>query len=64
MVRNTLKELQKEYIGNRNIDLEIDGGITIDNVHIAVEAGANVIVAGTSVFGKEDRTKAIEDLRN
>lgn len=53
----------KEYIGNRNIDLEIDGGITAENVHLVVEAGANVIVAGTSVFGKEDRNKAIEDLK-
>lgn len=53
----------KEYIGDRNIDLEIDGGITSENVNIVIEAGANVIVAGTSVFGKEDRTKAIEDLR-
>lgn len=53
----------KEYIGKRNIDLEIDGGITAENVHLVIEAGANVIVAGTSVFGKEDRNKAIEDLK-
>ena len=53
----------KEYIGNRNIDLQIDGGITEENVKTAIDAGANVIVAGTSVFGKEDRKKAIEELR-
>lgn len=53
----------KEYIGDRSIDLEIDGGITSENVGEAVSAGANVIVAGTSVFGKENRTEAIEGLR-
>ena len=33
-----------------NIDIEVDGGITLDNVHVALEAGANVIVAGSAVF--------------
>ena len=36
-----------------NVDIEVDGGITTDNVHLALEAGANVIVAGSAVF-KED----------
>lgn len=31
-------------------DIEVDGGITADNVHLAIEAGANVIVAGSAVF--------------
>ncbi|MBE7020251.1 MAG: ribulose-phosphate 3-epimerase [Ruminococcaceae bacterium] len=53
----------KEYIGQRDIDLEIDGGITADNVKQVIDAGANVIVAGTSVFGKENRKEAIEGLR-
>ena len=61
-ITDKLKKV-KEYIGNRNIDLEIDGGITKDNVKKAVDAGANVIVAGTSVFGMSDRKKAIEELR-
>ncbi len=33
-----------------NYDIEIDGGITLDNVEAALDAGANIIVAGTSVF--------------
>jgi ribulose-phosphate 3-epimerase len=28
----------------------VDGGITIDNVHVVLEAGANVVVAGSAVF--------------
>lgn len=31
-------------------DIQVDGGITADNVHVALEAGANVIVAGSAVF--------------
>lgn len=31
-------------------DIQVDGGITVDNVHVALEAGANVIVAGSAVF--------------
>lgn len=33
-----------------NTDIEVDGGIDADNVHLALEAGANVIVAGSAVF--------------
>ncbi|MBQ6806215.1 MAG: ribulose-phosphate 3-epimerase [Lachnospiraceae bacterium] len=32
-------------------DIQVDGGITKDNVHVVLEAGANVIVAGSAVFG-------------
>lgn len=31
-------------------DIQVDGGITVDNVHVALEAGANVIVAGSAIF--------------
>lgn len=43
----------KEMIDARglNIDIEVDGGATPDNVKMLLEAGANVIVAGSSVFG-------------
>lgn len=33
-----------------NVDIEVDGGITTDNVGAAVKAGANIIVAGSAVF--------------
>lgn len=48
----------------REIDVEIDGGITTENVAAAKAAGANVIVAGSSVFRAADRRAAIEALRN
>ncbi len=35
---------------NPDVDIEVDGGITKDNVNVVVEAGANVIVAGSAVY--------------
>lgn len=48
----------------KEIDLEIDGGITLENVRSVKDAGANVIVAGSTVFSQTDRAKIIKDLRN
>lgn len=47
-----IKELRK-MITERNlsVDIEVDGGINLTNVATVLEAGANVIVAGTAVFG-------------
>ena len=46
-----LKKL-KEIIANKNlkIDLEIDGGINFDNCKAAIDAGANVLVSGSTIF--------------
>lgn len=54
-----LAEWKKEM--NLEYDIQVDGGITQDNVRIVLEAGANVIVAGSAVFGKEDIAKAAKD---
>ena len=42
--------LVKEIISTRDIFLEVDGGITKENSKVVINAGANVLVAGTSVF--------------
>ena len=47
----------------KDIDLEVDGGITAENVRDAVEAGANVIVAGSAVFKAPDRAAMIAKLK-
>lgn len=44
-------------------DLEVDGGISAKTAAKVKEAGANVLVAGSAVFGLEDRKAAIENLR-
>jgi ribulose-phosphate 3-epimerase len=41
-------------IGSRPIDLEVDGGISPDNARTVADAGANVFVAGSSVYGGND----------
>jgi ribulose-phosphate 3-epimerase len=46
-----------------NADIEIDGGISSDNIISAKNAGATVFVAGTSVFGAPDPVEAIRGLR-
>ena len=43
-----LKKIQTEK--NVNFDIEIDGGINFDNCQAAIEAGANILVSGTTVF--------------
>ncbi len=50
-------------IGGRDIDLEVDGGITVDTAGAAVQAGANVLVAGSAIF-KGQHAEAIRALRN
>lgn len=42
--------------------IEIDGGIDVDNIAKVVEAGAEIIVAGSAVYGKGDASKAVGDL--
>ncbi len=44
-------------------DIEVDGGLAPDTIGASVQAGAEVIVAGTSVFGKPDPAAAIAALR-
>jgi len=46
----------RKMIGDRPIDLEVDGGITAETAPIAIGAGANVLVAGSAVF-KGDATQ-------
>ena len=41
------------------IDIQVDGGITPENAHLAVEAGANVLVAGSAIFRAEDVKEAV-----
>lgn len=47
----------------RDIFLEVDGGIKADNAHLAVEAGANVLVTGTGLFRAEDPSAFVAALR-
>lgn len=48
---------------NPACELEVDGGIAPETAPLVIQAGANVLVAGSAVFGKSDRAAAIEKLR-
>jgi ribulose-phosphate 3-epimerase len=47
----------------RPIPIEVDGGINAETAAVAVAAGADVLVAGSAIFGQPDYAKAIEALR-
>ena len=48
---------------NHACELEVDGGVDENTAPLVIEAGANVLVAGSAVFGKEDRVAAIRCIR-
>ena len=48
-----IRTLRRE-IGDRCVEIAVDGGITMDNVRSVVDAGADIIVAGSAVFGAPD----------
>ena len=65
-VVNKLERLA-QIIYNRkiNAEIEVDGGITVKTSPIAVKAGANVLVAGSAIFGSgQGISKAFKELRN
>ena len=52
----------KALTGGRDIDIEVDGGITVDTAPLAVQAGANVLVAGSAIF-KGNHAEQIKAIR-
>ena len=59
-VREVRSEIERRGL---NVDVQVDGGIKPENAGAAIEAGANVLVAGSSVFKAVDRRAAINALR-
>lgn len=63
-IPNVLPKIRrlKERIDEKElpVEIEVDGGIKLDNVHTVIEAGANVIVAGSAIF-KNDILQNIND---
>ena len=53
----------RSMIGDRPIELEVDGGVSPDTIADVVEAGANVLVAGSAVFKGNDYAATIGALR-
>lgn len=53
----------RDMIGDRPIELEVDGGVNVDTIADVVSAGADVVVAGSAVFKGVDYAKTIGALR-
>jgi ribulose-phosphate 3-epimerase len=53
----------RKIIGDRPIWLQVDGGISLETIEIAVEAGADTFVAGSAVFKSEDPAHMVTALR-
>ena len=64
-VLDKIKELRR-VIDERNLSLEIevDGGVKLDNAATVIEAGADILVAGSAVFGASDVKATIDALRD
>ncbi|WP_453997025.1 ribulose-phosphate 3-epimerase [Bacillus nitroreducens] len=48
---------------NLQVEIEVDGGVNEETARLCVEAGANVLVAGSAIYNQEDRKAAIEKIR-
>jgi len=59
---NKIQEVRK-IVANRDIEIEVDGGITLETAKKVKDAGANVIVSGSTIFKNKDYGKIISELR-
>ncbi|MEO1091685.1 MAG: ribulose-phosphate 3-epimerase [Pseudomonadota bacterium] len=64
-LRSQLDKIRRlrAMIGSRPVRLEVDGGVTPETAPAVVAAGADVLVAGSAVFGTDDYAAAIQALR-
>ena len=61
-IENTMEKVRALRKLKPKLDIEVDGGINPYTARTAYDAGANVFVAGTSIFGKKDRVAAIKEI--
>lgn len=55
-----VKQLRELY---PNLDIQVDGGIVLENIKIAGEYGANYFVSGTGIFGSKNPKETIAGMR-
>lgn len=61
---NKIRELKKMILeNNANVQIEIDGGVTFENYKLILEAGADILVAGNTIFKNEKPNEAIAFLK-
>ena len=64
-ISSTITKIKKlrDTISDRSIDIEVDGGVNLENLSQIVKAGANVIVAGSAIFNSKDIEKTINEFK-
>jgi len=61
---NSLDKIRKLRALKPELDIIVDGGINAETAHLAIEAGANILVSGSYIFKAKDRQAAIASLKN
>ena len=68
LIPETIEKIKKirEYIDSNNLDteIEVDGGVNLDNIKILKDAGADIAVAGTSIINSKDYRYTINKLKD
>src|SRR5262249_21756127 len=60
-IRQLRGEIERRKLA---VDIEVDGGIKVDNVNVVAEAGANVYVSGSGIFAEKDYAATIAAMRD
>ena len=63
MIEACLDKVRAIHELKPDIDIEVDGGVKLENVQKAKDAGANIIVAGTAIFNSEDKRFVIGEMK-
>ncbi|OGQ50066.1 MAG: ribulose-phosphate 3-epimerase [Deltaproteobacteria bacterium RIFCSPLOWO2_02_FULL_47_10] len=63
-IRRIHKYIYEERKINRKILIEVDGGVKISNIKTVADAGADIIVAGSAIFGSKDYAKTIAEMKS
>jgi ribulose-phosphate 3-epimerase len=62
-IQNVLGKIRELRTLKPDLDIEVDGGVNAETAKLCVEAGANILVAGSYIFGAKDRKAAIQALK-
>ena len=63
MILSCLEKVKTLRSLKPDMDIEVDGGVNLENVQLVKDAGANIIVAGTAIFKSNDRKFVIEEMK-
>ena len=63
MILSCLEKVKTLRSLKPDMDIEVDGGVNLENVQLVKDAGANVIVSGTAIFKSNDRKFVIEEMK-